>query len=141
VPGRKDEDKGAELPSFASTPDEIRMAVEQNALDRGTLLIKVIVSLRIDVLLGLVDELVRSYDKEDFYESADDIGIKVDALRYLGEARPPIPYPYYFCMPGTLMEHPELIFYYRNVAMLSRKVMRGIGLDTKNFEEFGTVPS
>jgi len=117
------------------------MAVERNALDRGTLLIKVIVSLRIDTLLGLIDELVRSYDKEIFYESAGEIGIKIDALKCLDEARPPIPYPYYFCMPDTLVEHSELVFYYRNVAMLSRKVMRGIGLDTENFEELGVAPS
>ena len=26
-----------------------------------------------------------------------------------------------------LVEHPDLVFYYRNVAMLSEKVMRGIG--------------
>ena len=131
----------AEIPSFASTSDEIRLAVEQNALDRGTLLVKVIVSLRIDALLGLIDELVRSYDKENFYESASEIGIEIDALRCLDETQPPIPYPYYFCMPNTLVEHPELVFYYRNVAMLSRKVMRGIGLDTENFEDTGVAPS
>lgn len=129
------------LPEFASTPDEIKIAVEQNALDRGDLLVQVIVSLQIDTLLGLVDKLVRLYDKEDFYESADKININLDALKYLDEAQPPIPYPYYFCMPGVLIEHPKLVFYYRNVAMLSRKVMRGIGLDTSNFEEIETSPS
>ena len=134
-------DAQSELPSFASTPDEIRMAVEQNALDRGVLLIKVIVSLRIDTLLDLVDKLARSYDKEDFFESADAMGIKVDALKYLDKVDPPVPYPHYFCMPNVLIEHPDLVFYYRNVAMLSRKVMRGIGLDTDNFEEFGVAPS
>jgi len=129
----------SELPSFASTPDEIRTAVEQNAIDRGVLLIQVIVSLRIDALLNLVDELARSYDKEDFYESAVEIGIRTDALKCLDEARPPVPYPYYFCTPDTLVKHPELVFYYRNVAMLSRKVMRGVGLDTESFEERGSI--
>jgi hypothetical protein len=141
VPKRKTTDAQPELPSFASTPKEIKMAVEQNALDRGVLLIKVIVSLRIDTLLDLVDKLARSYDKEDFYESAGAIDIKIDALKRLDQANPPVPYPYYFCMPDTLMEHPDLVFYYRNVAMLSRKVMRGIGLDTGSFEEFGVAPS
>jgi len=141
VTEQKDKNSRPALPPFASTSDEIKMAVERNALDRGTLLIQVIVSLRIDALLDLVDSLVSSYDKEDFYELADEIGVKIDALKHLENPQPPIPYPYYFCMPHTLMEHPELIFYYRNVAMLSRKVMRGIGLDTENFEELGTSPS
>ena len=137
---RKDKNNQSALPSFASTADEIRMAVERNALDRGALLVQVIVSLRIDTLLDLIDKLVSSYDKEDFYELADEIGVKVDALEYLERPQPPIPYPYYFCTPHTLIEHPELVFYYRNVAMLSRKVMRGIGLDTENFEELGISP-
>ncbi len=130
-----------ELPSFASTPGEIRTAVEQNALDRGVLLIQVIVSLRIDKLLDLVDELARSYDKEDFCEAADAVGIQVNALKRLDEAEPPVAYPYYFCLPNVLVKHPELVFYYRNVAMLSRKVMRGIGLDTSSFEDEGLAPS
>jgi hypothetical protein len=39
-----------QLPSFASTRAEIKLAVEQNAIDRGTLFIRVIVSLDIDGL-------------------------------------------------------------------------------------------
>ena len=130
-----------ELPSFASTPGEIRMAVEQNALDRGVLLIQMLVSLRIEQLLDLVDDLTHSYDKEIFYEAAAEVGIQVKALKRLDQAEPPVAYPYYFCLPDALVEHPELVFYYRNVAMLSRKVMRGIGLDTSGFEDKGLAPA
>jgi hypothetical protein len=128
-------------PSFASTPDEIRKAVEQNAFDRGTLLIQNIVSLEIDKLLALVDEIAQSSDKEDFFEVAHKIGINVEALKYLDEFKPPISYAYYFCLPDMLIEHPELVFYYRNIAMLSRKVMRGVDLDTENFEVLRIAPS
>jgi hypothetical protein len=128
-------------PSFASTPNETRKAVEQNAFDRGTLLIQVIASLEIDKLLALVDEIAQSYDKEDFFEVANEIGIDVEALKYLDEFKPPISYAYYFCLPDMLVEHPELVFYYRNIAMLSRKVMRGIDLDTEIFEVLRIAPS
>ena len=129
------------LPSFASTPDEIRKAVEQNAFDRGSLLIKVIVSLEIDRLLALVDEISQTYDKESFFELADGIGIQVEALKRLDEVNPPIRYAYYFCLPDMLIKHPQLVFYYRNIALLSRKVMRGVGLDTENFEVLGMAPA
>jgi len=138
---RQKSDNRVVVPSLASTPDEIRMAVERNALDRGVSLMKTIVALQIDTLLGLVDDLVRLYDKKDFHKCAAEIGIDTDALERLDDAQLPIPYPYYFCMPCTLMEHPELVFYYRNVAMLSLKVMRGIGLDTECFEGLGVPPS
>lgn len=134
-------DASSELPSFASTPDEIRTAVEQNALDRVGLLVKIIVSSQIDILLDLVDRLASECDKEEFYESAEEFDVKVDALRCLDEAEPPVPYLYYFCTPSMLMAHPRLVFYYRNVAMLSRKVMRGIGLDTDSYEGRGDTPS
>ena len=56
------------LPPFASTKTEIRQAVEQNAIDRGTLLIKVIVSLDIDGIIDELDQLAFDYDKEDWRE-------------------------------------------------------------------------
>ena len=124
-------------PSFTSTSDEIREAVEQNAFDRGMLLIKVIASLEIDKLLALVDEISQEYDLEDFFEMADDVGIQIDALKRLDEADPPIRHAYYFCLPNALIKHPQLVFYYRNIALLSRKVMRGVGLDVENFEVLG----
>lgn len=128
-------------PSFASTPTEIRMAVEQNAADRGVLLIQVIASLHIDVMLARIDEIAKDYDCEEFCEASDEVGISLEALKLLNQAEPPIRYPYYFCLPQTLIQVPELIFYYRNMAMLSRKVMRAIGLDTEQYEERGVVPS
>lgn len=127
------------LPSFASTPDEIRLAVEQNALDRGQLLIKVISAQRLDHLLSLVDDLAVTLDKEDFYEAAQELNIDVRALQVLDAAQPPVAFAYYFCTPSTLMRDPRLIFYYRNVALLSLKVMRGIGLDTTLYER-GSAP-
>lgn len=128
-------------PSFTSTPDEIREAVEQNAFDRGTLLIKVIASLEIDKLLASVDEISQAYDQEDFFEMGNDVGIQIDALKRLDEADPPIRYAYYFCLPEVLIKYPQLVFYYRNIALLSRKVMRGVGLDIENFEVLGLTPS
>ena len=58
----------------------------------------------------------------------------------LDSDEPPIPYPYYFCTPDFLIEHPQLTFYYRNIAMLSSKVMRGLGLDTTPYEN-GETPT
>lgn len=138
---QEEKEKYSYLPPFASTPDEIRKAVEQNALDRGTLLIRVIVSLEIDQLLILIDEIAQSYDAENFFELANQVGINVEALKRLDKFNPPIPYPYYFCLPEMFMKHPVLVFYYRNIAMLSRKVMRGVDLDTENFETLGIAPS
>jgi len=132
---------GTNSPSFASSPEEIRIAVEQNALDRGILLIKVIVSLQVDKVLSLVEGLGQSYDKEDFCELANEIGVDKAALRIIDDVNLPVSYLCYFCTPDLLVEHPELVFYYRNMAMLSRKVMRGIGLDTSSVEDAGERPS
>ncbi|MCB0196391.1 MAG: hypothetical protein KDJ65_30845 [Anaerolineae bacterium] len=126
--------QASNLPSFTSSQDEIRKAVEQNASDRGVLLLEVIVSLEVDKLLALVDEISELQDKEDFFYLADKIGIQINALKSLDNANPPVHYARYFCLPKILIQYPQLIFYYRNIAMLSRKVMRGIGLDTKSFE-------
>jgi len=115
-------------------------AADQNAIDQGNLLIKAIVSLDIDKLLALVDEISQLYDKENFFDLANEVGIQVDALKSLDNTKPSIRYAYYFCLPDILIEYPQLIFYYRNIAMLSRKVMRGIGLDTENFEVLGLKP-
>jgi hypothetical protein len=130
-----------DIPHFTSTEPEIRKAVEQNAIDRGGLLIGVITSLNIEGMLDLVDKLAEESDKEEFAERADEIGIDLQALRVLDNAAPPIAYSYYFCLPENLRRHPQVTFYYRNVAMLSAKVMRGIGQDTKSFEEGSEAPS
>jgi len=128
-----------ELPSFASTRDEIKRAVERGAIHRGELLIKVITSLKIDELLNTIKEI--PCDPEDIYERRDELNIEKSALVQLNDANPPIPYPFYFSTPDYLIEHPELVMYYRNVAMLSRKVMRGIDLPTDAYEDKGTSPS
>ncbi len=122
---------------LASTPAEIRLAVETNAVDRGILLVRVIASLQIDSLLSVVEEYSRSYDEEDYYQFFHDEGVPWLALDLLKAAH--IPFPRFFALPSQLIESSPLVFYYRNVAMLSRKVMGGIGLDTGRFENgFGT---
>lgn len=126
-----------EMPQFASTQAEVKRAVEQNAIDRGGLLIRVIVSLDIDSILEEHEELAVGYDKEDWRERANSIGIDDIALDLLDSSNPPLPYVYYFSSPQLLMASPQMVFYYRNVAMLSSKVMRGIGLDCSRFELSG----
>lgn len=128
-----------QLPPFASTPDEIKRAVERGAIHRGELLIKIIVSLRIDEWLETIKAI--SYDREDIHERRAELNIDEAALAQLDNANPPIPYPFYFSTPTYLIEHPALIGYYRNVAMLSRKVMRGIGLSSDTYEDMGIAPS
>ena len=127
------------LPSFASTPDEIKRAVEKGAIHRGELLIKVIVSLRIDELLETIR--VIPYDREEIYERRTELNIDEAALALLDNSNPPIRYPFYFSTPTYLIDHPDLIMYYRNIAMLSRKVMRGIWLPTDAYEDRGDSPS
>ncbi len=87
-----------------------------------------------DDALGIVAKIAAKYDKEEICEGAAPLGIDVAALTLLDQADPPVPYPYYFCTPDYLIEHPRLVMYYRNVAMLSRKVMNGIGLGTDAYE-------
>jgi len=127
------------LPSFASSRAEIKLAVEQNAIDRGTLFIRVIVSRDIDGILRELEQLALRYDKEEWRERSQSIGIRADVLDLLDRSDPPVPYVYYFSTPEVLAEHPRLIFYYRNVAMLSSKVMREIGLDTGRYEAGKTI--
>jgi hypothetical protein len=129
------------VPEFASTPEEIKRAVERNAINRGFLLIQVIVSLRIDELLQTIKEISETYDKEDVLDRHKELNIDLEAIEVLNSADPPIPYPYYFCTPEWVIEHPELFFYYRNVSMLSTKVMNGLGLSTQLYEENGVIPS
>jgi len=121
-------------PPFASTPQEVRLAVEQNALERGILLMRVMVSQQVDAILEAVDTLAKAYDLEDYHQVAEEANIAPAALNHLSAQERRIPYPYYFCLPETLIARPDLIFYYRNVAMLSSQVMRGIGLDTQPYE-------
>lgn len=132
-------ENGIKLPAFASTPEEIKRAVERGAIHRGELLIKVIVSLQIDDLLEIIKNI--KYDREDIYEKREELNIDEAALTRLDNVDPPIGYLYYFATPASLTEHPNLIMYYRNVAMLSRKVMRGIGLSTDAYEDRNISPT
>jgi hypothetical protein len=128
------------LPPFASTPEEIRTAVEKSAISRGVLLIKVIVRMDIENILSVIKNIADDYDKEEIIERCTDLEIKTEALARLENVNPPVSYPYYFCTPEMLVEHPALVIYYRNLAMLSRKVMTGLGMNTGNYEN-GIAPS
>lgn len=130
-----------DLPPFTSTTAEIKLAVEQNAIDRGTLFVRVIVSLDIDGMLQELEQLALRYDKEEWREQAMSIGLQGEALDLLDGSTPPVPYVYYFSMPELLITHPRLIFYYRNIAMLSSKVMHGVGLDTSRYEANQATPT
>jgi hypothetical protein len=131
------------LPSFASTADEIKIAVEHNAISRGTLLVKVIMALDVEGILNIVQGIPKraTYDPEDLYQNANELGININALDVLNSSNPPIPYAYYFSTPDWLIENPELFLYYRNVAMISRKVMNGIGLRTEAYEDYKQIPT
>jgi hypothetical protein len=129
----------SDLPPFTSTFDEIRRAVQQGAIQKGELLMKVIISLRLDELIKTIEGI--EYDREEIYERRDELKIDVAALKRLDNADPPIAYPLYFSTPDHLVRYPELVMYYRNVAMLSRKVMNGIALGTGSYEDMGQRPS
>ncbi len=128
------------LPSFVKSRDEIKSAVEQNAIDRETLFIRMIVSHDIDGILQELEQLAFHYDKEEWRGRSQSIGIHLDALDLLDRSDPPLPYVYYFSTPELLIERPQLIFYYRNIAMLSDDTMRKIDLDSASYEFGATVP-
>jgi len=96
-------------------------------------------ALDFESLVRRVEKIATEYDKEEWYKAAPKLGIDVEALKVLDASQPPIPYPYYFCMPDILTQNPELIMYYRNVAMVSQKVMNDMGLSTIAYEA-GQVP-
>jgi hypothetical protein len=96
---------------------------------------KIIISMRFDEIINTIEQI--EYDKEDIYERRIELNIDEAALKRLDEADPPVDYPLYFSVPSYLVEHTELVMYYRNIAMLSRKVMRGIGLNTEPYENQG----
>lgn len=122
------------LPSFASSTAEIRQAVEANAIRRGVFLINNLQALALDELLATITELAAYYDKEEWADHCAAWGINPEALRILDAATPPVAYPLFFCTPAMLRTTPRLLRYYRNVAMMSQKVMRGIQLPTESYE-------
>lgn len=120
--------------NLASTQDEIRQAVRANSVKRGIFILKSLAMLDVDGIIQQMEQLCTEYDKEIWRERAEDANISHAALDQLDRADPPVPYPYYFCLPGDLLRQPRLILYYRNVAMVSNKVMGNIGLDTTQHE-------
>ena len=119
-------------PTFASTPDEIKRAVQRNAVQRGQYFALNLARLGLDRILDQVEEFARVTDREMLRDSAAAFGIDPKALDVLD--RIPVAYSQYFCVPEQLLQNPSLLAYYRNVAMVSTKVMRGIGLDTAAHE-------
>lgn len=90
--------------------------------------------INMDEAIATVAKIAAEYSKEETRAAAEALGIDVAALTLLDQADPPIPYPLYFCTPADLIEHPRLVMYYRNVAMLTRKAMNVIGLGTEAYE-------
>ena len=122
------------------TTEETRQTVVDNAIQRGILFAKAIEIQEFEGLIEIVERLADRYDREEYCGAASEWGIDVEALSILDNASTPIPYPHYFCTPSFLIEYPELVRYYRNVAMLSQKVMGGIGLGTSAYEERNAAP-
>ncbi|MBI5293818.1 MAG: XcyI family restriction endonuclease [Chloroflexi bacterium] len=88
-------------------------------------------------MLEQIASIATGEDLEVWKEAASQFGIDPAALDILD--RVGIRYPFYFCKPSFLIDNPLLIAYYRNIAMVSAKVMRGIGLDTTP-HEIGVSP-
>ncbi len=125
----------SELPAFASTLDEIRIAVERNAVRRGIFLMNSLQALEINNLLRRVAELSSTYDREEWFDKAEIWSINPAALDILdNHNEDPIPYPVFFCSPSDIVCTPQLLSYYRNLAMLSNKAMRDIELSTEKYE-------
>ena len=119
---------------YASTQEEILQAVRENSVRRGLFFLKNLSALDVDGIVQDIEQLGREYDMELWRERAEAAGISPTAIDTLDAHDPPVPYPYYFCLPGDLVREPRLVLYYRNVAMISNKVMNNIGLDTTQHE-------
>lgn len=121
-------------PTYASTRNELLQAVRENSIRRGLFFLKNLSALRVDSILVEIDRYAVAFDMELWHEAAPQFGIDSSALTTLDQHEPPVPYPYYFCLPKMLIDNPRLVLYYRNVAMISNKVMNNIGLDTTGHE-------
>lgn len=120
------------LPEFASSQEQVRRAVQRNAVQRGQFFALNLARLGFDQILDRIQVIARNIDLEAWRETADQLGIDLKALDVLDHI--PVRYPCYFCTAKQLLEDPSLVAYYRNVAMVSAKVMRSIGLDTAMHE-------
>jgi len=108
---------------------EMESAIEHDAFIRKNL-----AALDFASPIRQVEQIAQEYDKEEWHREATALGIDSGALKVLDGCWPPVPYPYYFCTPGTLIQHPELVTYYRNVAMVSQTEIGDMGLDTVGYE-------
>ena len=128
------------LPGFASTREEIFLAVRKNSIQRGIFAIQTLIAIRFDSLIDEVQRLAEAedYDPEEWFVNAEAWGIDISALKRLNEV--PIRYPLYFCRPEYFTMNPRLIVYYRNLAMISKKAMKDARLNAARYEQ-GAVPS
>ncbi len=119
---------------YTSTKAEVLQAVRENSIRRGVFFLKNLTALNLDAIIAQVEHLAMTYDMEAWREASAEAGIMPEALDILDGYNPPVPYPYYFCLPNDLIATPQLVLYYRNVTMVSNKVMKNIGLDTTQYE-------
>lgn len=110
------------------------LTIQREAPKRSAFILKNLADLSFDGLLRRVERIAGQYNKKEWHAAAAQLWIDTDVLNALDSTSPPIPYPYYFCTPDILREHPKLITYYRNVAMMSQKVMNDMGLSTTGYE-------
>lgn len=67
------------------------------------------------------------------WSSRAEWGIGEDAFSYIGSTS--LSYIQVFCHPKALREHPDLVAYYRNTAVLSQKSVKYLtGIDAKKYE-------
>ncbi len=125
------------LPDFASKPEEITRAVQKNSVQRGHFMWLTLARVGFDNMLEQIVSIAAREDLEEWKDAASQLKIDTGALDVLDKVA--IRYPLYFCKPSFLIDNPLLIAYYRNIAMVSAKVMRGIGLDTA-LHEIGASP-
>ena len=88
----------------------------------------------LDDLMSQIELLATSYKAEQYWERCDELAIAHTALEILDRPDLAISFANYFCCPEFLMAQPDLLFYYRNIAMLSDQSMNGIGLDVSQVE-------
>jgi hypothetical protein len=138
MPRKKSEIQDLILPPV-STPEEVKRTVERRSIHRGKILIEMADSLKFDKILEIINSF--PFEKDFIHKRINELNIDKTSITRLDESNPPVKYAFYFCTPEYLMEHPGLVMYYRNMAMLSRKVMRGIGLPTDAYEDKNISPS
>lgn len=115
-------------------PMERNVRQMESAIEHGAFILKNLAALDFASPTRQVEQIAQEYDKEEWHREATALGIDGGALKALDACRPPVPYPYYFCTPDILTQHPELVTYYRNVAMVSQREMHGMGLDAVAYE-------